>query len=98
MPCIGTRVSRASAGGTDAPLGRPITQQGVSPSVPSQMGSGAFEAARPLALRQAEPIPVGDDQERLVLDEEPVAARRGRRAPVLAGTKASRRQSRLNGR
>ena len=39
VPWIGTRVSRASAGGTGAPLETFITQQGVSQRVPSQIGS-----------------------------------------------------------
>ena len=41
VPCIGTMVSRTSPAGTAAPFGTAATQQGVPPSVPSQMGSPA---------------------------------------------------------
>ena len=44
VPCIGTMVSRDSPGGAGASFGTAVTQQGVLPSVPSQMGSLAAPA------------------------------------------------------
>ena len=102
VPCIGTSVSRWNSSGTAASRGSDATQHSVSPperAEPDRLAERAVELRGAVAGRKSEALAVRDDDELLVLDDEPVArAPGGGFVPRLAGTKAPRRQSMLNGR